>query len=57
MVKIDYYNKVNETIKTKLIQNNMSSGFDDEILDDIYTINNIKKDVKSTINSLYTNKE
>jgi hypothetical protein len=57
MDKIDYYNKVNETIKTKLIQNNMSSGFDDEILDDIYTINNIKKDVKSTINSLYTNKE
>ena len=57
MDKINYYENTYNTIKDNLIWSNMSSGFDDDILDNIFTIDDVKKDINTTIDCLYNNKK
>ena len=57
MDKLNYYDSSYKTINENLILANMSSGFDDDILVNIFTIDDVKRDIKSTIESIYSNKK
>ena len=51
----NYYELVYNTINENLEAGNMSSGFDDEILKDLFTKDKVKEDINNTINSIYNN--
>ena len=52
-----YYETLKKSIDDSLSELTPQSGFNDEILDNIYTINDLKKETKLIINSIYNNKK
>ena len=53
----NYYETLKKSIDDSLSELTPQSGFNDEILDNIYTINDLKKETKLIINSIYNNKK
>lgn len=51
--KNDYYNKVSLDIREEMENYMVSSGFLESILDDIYTIDDVKKDINNYLDNLY----
>ena len=51
--KNDYYNKVSLDIREEMENYMVSSGFLESILDDIYTIDDVKKDINNYLDDLY----
>lgn len=55
--KNNYYEKLAEEIKTEMSYYTNQSGFTDEVLDGIFTEEEVRYDFESFINSLYTGQE
>lgn len=51
----NYYEIVSKEIRTKMGDYMMSSGLPDSILDDTFTVNDVKKDINLYINNYYKN--
>ena len=55
--KNNYYNKLYNEIKTEMSYYTGQSGFDDTILDNIFTEEDVKKASKQFLNSIYTDEK
>ena len=55
--KNDYYKKLNKEIKTEMSYYTNQSGFEDNILDDIYSLTDVKNSTNSFISSVYSGEE
>lgn len=55
--EINYYKILNEDIKDEMSNYIIQAGFDESILDNIYTEDNIKVIVKELVHSFYSNKK
>ena len=51
----NYYEKLNENIKNEMSNNLIPTQLPDTVLDNIYTTDDIKKEINKMIDSLYTN--
>ena len=55
--KNNYYNKLATEIKTEMSYYTEQSGFTDDVLDNVFTENDVKYDFNRYINSLYTGEQ
>ena len=53
----NYYEKVNDSIKENMENYIISSGFSENILDNIYTKEDVKKSIDNFIDNIYSNKK
>lgn len=53
----NYYEKLSSTIKEEMSYYVVQTGLSEEVLDNVFTKEMLEKDVKSVINSFYTNKK
>ena len=57
MNSLNFYSKQYEEIKKEMSYYTNQSGFEDDILDDIFTIKDVKKDVTKVIENTYQNRK
>ena len=57
MDKTNYYQLLFDDIKTEMSYYTNQSGFNDDILDDTFTLNEIKVSLKTYINNIYSGKK
>lgn len=56
MDKINYYQKLHDNIKKEMSYYTNQSGFEDDILDNTFTLDEVKKDVTKYIKNIYLGK-
>jgi len=56
-VKADYYNELYTSIKEEMLNHVSQAGFDESIIDNIYTKEMLKNSVEKMIDSTYSNKK
>ena len=55
--KNDYYTKVDNNIKESFKNQILSSGLEEDVLNDLYSFYQVKQDINGLINSMYNNAE